>query len=327
MYETATPTAKMLLIPRRAYYWLTVLAALFLLSAVLLVGFLNTAPPSFTASRSLTIAEGMGISSIAELLEREGYIRSSLLFKLFVVLGYRDGSIAAGEYTFSTSYPSQGLVRTLMNNEASITLTPVTFPEGWSVHDIQRYTNDVFPLQDTAVYNVYEGTLFPETYFVAPHETLDELIGRMRDEYEKRISPYRERIIASGLTEQEVVIFASILEREANDVESMRRVAGVLHNRLREGLPLQVDATFEYLFGKTSAELTVHDLAIDSPMNTYTNSGLPPEPIANPGIVAIEAVLDPIPSTDFFYLTGDNGKFYYAATFEGHKTNKEQYLR
>jgi UPF0755 protein len=107
----------------------------------------------------------------------------------------------------------------------------------------------------------------------------------------------------------------------------MRLVSGILQNRLTENLPLQVDATFEYILGKTSAELTLDDLKMESPYNTYTNLGLPPTPIANPGLVAINAVLNPTPSDYFYYLTGSDGNFYYAKDFETHKKNKARYLR
>ncbi len=149
----------------------------------------------------------------------------------------------------------------------------------------------------------------------------------MRREYEEKIAPYRVKIRASAYTEKEIITLASILEREANDEASMGLVAGILLDRLEEKHPLQVDATFEYILGKTSAELTAEDLKLDSPYNTYTNLGLPPTPISNPGLMAIEAVLDPVDSPYFYYLTGDDGTFHYARTFEEHKQNKERYLR
>jgi UPF0755 protein len=149
----------------------------------------------------------------------------------------------------------------------------------------------------------------------------------MEEHYEASIAPLRGTMESRGYTEDEVIILASILEREANDETSMRMVAGILENRLRDDMPLQVDAVFQYYTGKGSSDLTLEDLTTDTPYNTYTNIGLPPQPIGNPGLMAIEAVLNPTPSDYYYYLTGDDGEFYYAKTFEEHKRNKARYLR
>ncbi len=104
-------------------------------------------------------------------------------------------------------------------------------------------------------------------------------------------------------------------------------VAGILQNRLTLGMPLQADASVEYILEKPLSELTPEDLKINSPYNTYLNDGLPPTPIGNPGINAILAVLSPTESDYLFYITGDDGKFYYAKTFDEHRVNIAKYLR
>jgi UPF0755 protein len=192
---------------------------------------------------------------------------------------------------------------------------------------MHEYMKNKFTEADLEPFSKYEGYLFPDTYFVAPNDTAAEIVERMRNEYEEKIEPYRTLIEASPYTEKEVIVLASILEREANDRESMGLVSGILQHRLKIGHPLQVDATFEYILGKTSSELTAEDLEIDSLYNTYNNLGLPPAPIANPGLMAIEAVLEPTESPYFYYLTDDKGIFHYARTFEEHKQNKELFLR
>jgi UPF0755 protein len=267
------------------------------------------------------------VGEIAELLEDHGYIRSALLFKLLVRVQYEQPLIQAGSHTFNEPIPAHRLIEVLTAGVAQDPLHIITFPEGFSVHDIHTFTKDTFPNIDGATLQSSEGYLFPETYFVSSYETIEDLTGRMHDEYEKNIAPLREKITEHGFTEAEVITLASILEREANDETSMRLVSGILQNRLTENLPLQVDATFEYILGKTSAELTLDDLKMESPYNTYTNLGLPPTPIANPGLVAINAVLNPTPSDYFYYLTGSDGNFYYAKDFETHKKNKARYLR
>ena len=170
-----------------------------------------------------------------------------------------------------------------------------------------------------------EGYLFPNTYEFIGTESEDELIKVAREEFNLQVKE-----IFSKLTEQEkknVVILASILEKEANNELDMRIVSGILYKRLKIGMALQVDATLFYERGKTSAQLAVHDLRKDSLYNTYTNRGLPPTAIANPGIIAIQAALNPESSPYLFYLTGNDGKMYYARTHDEHVRNKELYLR
>ena len=125
----------------------------------------------------------------------------------------------------------------------------------------------------------------------------------------------------------DIVIVASILEKEVKTSESRAIVSGILWKRLALGMPLQVDATLGYITGKTSAELTIDNLNADSPYNTYRNKGLPPTPISNPGLLALDAALHPKSSPYLYYLSDNNGVIHYAVTFEEHKANKARYLR
>ena len=289
--------------------------------------YLNTTPASFKAGETFSIPEGSGVGTIGEMLENSGYIRSALLFKIIIKAQYGNPLILAGDYEFKEPLKLHALMEALITGESRRKARAVTFPEGFSIYDVREYTGDMFTEIDLKEASTYEGYLFPETYFIDAHETFKDLETRMRDEYEKNIVPLRDKIAQSRFTEAEVIILASILEREANDETSMRTVSGILQNRLKDDIPLQVDAVFEYILGKTSEELTLDDLALESPYNTYLYTGLPPTPIANPGLMAINAVLDPLPSDYYYYLTGNDGVFRYAKDFEGHKQNIAWYLR
>jgi UPF0755 protein len=289
--------------------------------------FQNTATANFPFGDEVVVSEGESIDAISKKLEDASYIRSPLLFKALARHLDADTMIKAGSYTFNEPYTTYELIERLREGSDSDHGVRMTFPEGYSVHDFDRFTLNRFEQSDTHALLPLEGTLFPDTYFVAPDESLESLVARMQRHYEETIDPLRQRMSERGYSEEEVIIFASILEREANDEASMRMVAGILENRLKADMPLQVDAVFEYYTGKGSADLTLEDLQNDTPYNTYTNLGLPPEPIGNPGLMAIEAVLNPTPSSYYYYLTGNDGNFYYAETFEGHKVNKERYLR
>jgi UPF0755 protein len=131
----------------------------------------------------------------------------------------------------------------------------------------------------------------------------------------------------SPLSRDEVIVLASILEREANNERSMKMVSGILQNRIAADMPLQADASIEYVLSKPLKELTPNDLKIDSPYNTYLNKGLPPTPIGNPGLQAIEAVLSPQESQYFFYISDNDGNFHYARTYAEHLKNIDTYLR
>ncbi len=172
-----------------------------------------------------------------------------------------------------------------------------------------------------------EGMLFPDTYFFSPNTSTDEAITRLKKNYEAKLAPLREKIQKGSYSEREVVILASILEKEARGDTDRSMIAGVLMKRLSIGMPLQVDASFLFLLGKESQNVTKQDLEIDSPYNTYKYRGLPPGPINNPGLATIQAVLNPTETTYLYYLHDANGGVHFATTFAEHKKNKALYLK
>jgi UPF0755 protein len=131
----------------------------------------------------------------------------------------------------------------------------------------------------------------------------------------------------AGDVEPEIIVMASILEKEALTPEDKKIVSGILWKRLETGMLLQVDAVFMYIMGKKSSDLTLGDLKIDSPYNTYLYKGLPPSPICNPGIESIEASLNPTASSYWYYLSDKNLNIHFAKNFDEHKLNKAEYLR
>ena len=149
----------------------------------------------------------------------------------------------------------------------------------------------------------------------------------LSNKYNEEIKLLETKISAQSLSLDEIIVLASIIEREANTPESKHLVSGILQNRLAEGMYLQVDASLEYVLDKPLSELTPEDLKIDSPYNTYLYKGLPPTPIGNPGLESIMAVLEPAQSDYFFYITDTDGEFYYAKNFEEHRKNVAKYLR
>ena len=136
----------------------------------------------------------------------------------------------------------------------------------------------------------------------------------------------QEALKKSGKTLREVVIMASLLEKEAAKTEDRRMVAGILWKRISIGMPLQVDAVFPYIIGKNTFDLTRADLKVDSPYNTYKYKGLPVGPIANPGLDSMVAAMTPVKSNYIFYLTDMQSKFHFSVTYAQHLANQKKYL-
>jgi UPF0755 protein len=289
--------------------------------------FFDTPSPLFPIGEDVTIQEGLTVSDIADTLWSQHVIRSSLYLYMVILYEHKGSYVQAGTYSFDTPLSTRDVADAITTGKYRSPLVSITLPEGFRARNITEYLKGDFTDFDPSAFIPYEGYLFPDTYFISTRTTEDELLLLLTSTYKAKLLPYSEAISTSGFTQEEVIILASIIEREAKDTESKRMVSGILQNRLSDEMPLQVDAVFNYILGKTSSELTMNDLTTDSPYNTYTHTGLPPTPIANPGIESIEAVLFPEKSDYLYYLTAPDGTFHYAKTFEEHKLNKAKYLR
>lgn len=207
----------------------------------------------------------------------------------------------------------------------------VTIPEGFNADQIGEALEKagLFSKDDFAAgAKKHEGYLFPDTYRFYKTSKPEQVISRMRENFNEKMTP---EILAemkkAGRALEEIIIVASMLEEEVRGTADRRLVAGILWKRLRLGMGLNVDATLTYVLGKPSRELTEEDLKYDSPYNTYRYRGLPPGPISNPGMDAILAALLPTASEYLYYLTDKNGVARYARTLEEHRLNKFKYLR
>ena len=189
--------------------------------------------------------------------------------------------------------------------------------------DFEKAAKDFAPyeyisLDSQAQYRV-EGFLFPDTYQFSRKQSSKEILGIMTKEFNDKLTEeMRERANQMGLSIRELVILASLVEKEAQVDEDRPIIAQVFMNRLKEHMPLQSCATIQYILGFPKPELSLQDTKIESPYNTYQNMGLPPGPIANPGVESIKAVLYSTP-TDYLYFVADkNGKHHFSKTYEEH---------
>lgn len=305
-----------------------VLFLLVLVVALLL--YTNTPRGSFPQGEEIVIPEGATLTYIAAILDEKKVVRSALLFRTIVSFLDGESSIHAGTHLFPEPLSTLAVAKALLAQETSVPPVRITIPEGSTLEEFDTLITMALPhITKGTITDLVgqEGILYPETYFFGEKATAAEVIATLRVEGEEELIKLKKEIDAHVLSEDEIIVLASILEREANDETSMRLVAGILLDRLEIGMALQVDATLYYLLGKESSELTQEDLEIDSPFNTYLYPGLPPSPIGSPGLMAIRAVLTPTLSPYLYYLTDSEGNFYYAETFDEHKLNKERHLR
>ncbi len=171
-----------------------------------------------------------------------------------------------------------------------------------------------------------EGYLFPDTYFFAPNVTPSNVIATMKANFDQKIESIYPLIAKSGRSPRNIVIMASILEKEALTDNDRRIIAGILWKRIDAGQPLEIDSPFAYALGKTSSKLTLNDLQYNTPYNTYRNKGLPPTPINNPGLEALTAAATASTTPYWYYLNDSQGVIHYATTYQQHLNNRALYL-
>lgn len=305
-------------------------AALFLLGALL---YYLLAPPSVRADAETTVQVQSGdtVSEVADALAEAKIIRHPRVLYFFIRFFGGERGIRAGTYRFNEPQNLYTVANRLMSGETGIAHLRITFPEGESTREMAMRAEDIFGLtfsadEYLAVAKPHEGYLFPDTYLFPPDATPPSIVNHMRENFDTRTALITPDILRSGHTLSDIVIMASLIEKEARTTENRRLISGVLWNRLALGMPLQVDAVFGYIKGKPTYSPSLEDLQIDSPYNTYRNQGLPPGPINNPGLNALTAALYPTKTDYLYYLTDKEGVMHYAKTFAEHKLNRLKYL-
>lgn len=306
---------------------LTIISILF----ISFFSYLLIPPQKFPSNETITIEKGSPLGSVALSFKEKDVIRSSFMFKVCMTALGGDKQIMAGDYVFKKPVGACSIAMRVVRGVSGIPMVRATIPEGASNQNIANTLSPLLPRFDARFFadraRAQEGFLFPDTYFFNASANTDEVIRVMSTEFKKKIEPWTPFIETSGHTEREIIIMASIIEKEAKTEEDQALVSGVLWKRIEKGIPLQVDAPFYYLLGKTSSELTQTDLAMKSAYNTYKNKGLPAGPIGNPGISTIRAAIKPKESPYLYYLSDEKGILHYARTFEEHKANKTKYIK
>ena len=304
-------------------------------------------PSSSSGPQLVTIAPGMGVAEIAKLLAERNLIHSEALFKIYLRLNDLEATLEAGEYEIPPHLNLKETVELLQHGTFDLKLT---FPEGWRREEMAAYAAKVFNSDSKTFEEEFlaasegmEGYLFPETYIVPRKTTAEELVRLMRKMFDSRFTEeLRRGAKRRGLSEEEVVILASIVEREVRFDEDRAKVAGILIKRWRNGWPLEADATVQFAAategrrqpttdnrptGWWPKKLTTADLEIDSPYNTRKYRGLPPAPICSPGLEALEAVVNYQPTPYWYYVSDEEGRIHFSKTLDEHNEKVLKYTR
>ena len=290
----------------------------------------------------VVIPSGATGRDIARLLADRKIVSSAFAFELLARIAGQRSNMKAGEFVFEAHRPMTDVLHEVVTEGRAVAVW-VTIPEGYTAREIASTladaglgSSDEFdatflhaaPTVDGERAVNYEGFLFPETYLVPLAATPEQVATQMFDQFERELPPDAPKLArALGLTVPQVVTVASIVEREAKVDDERALMAGVYYNRLRLGMPLQVDATIEYTFSHHKDAITYADLARDSPYNTYERTGLPPTPISNPGRASLLAAFHPKASNYLYYVAMQNGRSAFSRTLAGHNANVTKYLK
>ncbi len=332
---------------------------LFVVPSLLIIGAvwwffteLRPADPGNKEPVFITIAPKTGFRDIARQLDEAKLVRNRYLFELVVLLAGLGKDLKAGTYELSPSMSSTAIAKAL-SKQASAAEVTLTIPEGWTNTQIGTYltsrgigtaedfmaaanatdSRTILPddrfdfLAEKPSTASLQGFLFPDTYRVFPNATSTDVIRKMLTNFGVKVSAdMRARIHESGRTLYDVLTLASIIEREVRIDSDRRMVADIFWRRIGIGMPLQSDATVNYVTGKSVLRSTISDIETDSRYNTYKYPGLPPGPIGNPGLSSINAAIDPTPNDYLYFLTDASGNAHYGKTYDEHLANIDRYL-
>ena len=290
---------------------------------------------------SVEIAPGMTLNNISNLLKDRDLIGNSLSFQLLAYLQKKQGQIQAGEYELSPSMTPKDILGIVTSGKTI--LHAVTIPEGYRITEIAALleerglvnaeefilqTQDKELIQSAGIPAIsLEGYLFPETYHFSKHTSERKIIQSMLDTYHEKIKTYElsKRTPFMNLSFHEVVTLASLIEKETGVDEERKLISSVFHNRLKKNMRLQTDPTVIYAMINFDGNIRKKDLNIDSPYNTYKYRGLPPGPIASPGLKSIIAALEPSNSDYLYFVSRKDGSHQFSSNLMDHNHAVQKY--
>ncbi len=318
--------------------WLIDIVALLVLTAAISIAFDRYGLPG-TESVSITVEEGETLTSLLGRLRADSVIRYPLFFRQYMIKNGYDVLLKPGTHTMRKVMGYKAAAKELSGLVANSDSLTFTVPEGYEIYRLAEAAEDAFGIQkevfletaDTESFdyaflenvpqrkNRLEGYLFPDTYQFEKTAVSKDIIDKMLNRFNELWTPDLEnRAKELGMSMDDIIILASLIEREAGDETEMGHIASVFYNRLAIGMPLQSCATVQYILEERKPVLSVADTKIDSPYNTYLYTGLPIGPIASPGIAAIRAALWPEDTEDYYFKVTASGKTVFSKTLKEH---------
>jgi UPF0755 protein len=287
------------------------------------------------------VQPGMPLKQIAQQLSRQGLILSPSAFQAIAYIQSKQKQVMVGEYNLSPSMlPSEILSRI---TSGKTVLHPVTIPEGYRITEIAallqseglvdqdsflHHTRDKNMIQSLGISaDNLEGYLFPETYHFSKYSPEIKIVQKMVTTFKEQVLKPQllKRAKESSLSWHEIVTLASLIEKETGLDSERKIISSVFHNRLRKNMRLQTDPTVIYAIEKFDGNIRKRDLKIDSPYNTYRYKGLPPGPIANPGLKSIVAAISPIESDRLYFVSRQDGSHHFSSTLIEHNQAVQKY--
>lgn len=259
-------------------------------------------------TRTFVVEKGDGVKEVSVRLKEANLIHSRIAFFLLERF-FAKNSLQAGSFKLSPAMTAEEISNKLTVGTEDVW---ITIPEGWRNEEIADYLFGLGFVGDSVV-----GRLFPDTYLVPKEATVEGIVALMAKNFNTKVT--------FPVTNDQLIV-ASMVEREARVDADRPLVASVIYNRLEAGMALDIDATVQYALGYWKKDLTMDDLKINSPYNTYQNAGLPPGPICNPGLASIRAAVTPAKTDYLYYISDKTGKIHFATTLEEHNANVAKYL-
>lgn len=325
---------------RRVSTILAVVFAAALLAAVYVgVLYFGESIPARAPQVEIRVLPGAYLSDVQDKLVEKGVLKHPTLFRWVAVITGKDKKVQAGRYAFLQGMSISRMLHKLAHAEFEV--TRLTIPEGFMLRQIAGTVWREVEIDSAQFYQLahdaafirqvgisapsLEGYLFPDTYLlswpISSRDLAKMMIERFREVYDKEVARYATYV---GLSTNEIVTLASIVQAEAQDESEMSRIAAVYHNRMRKGLRLEADPTVAYAIGGVRRMLHYSDLKIDSPYNTYRNKGLPPGPICSPGRASLIAAVRPLEGCeDLYFVAAGNGSHFFTKTHEEHMKAKK----
>jgi UPF0755 protein len=287
-------------------------------------------PDNFPLETLVTIDDGQSVHDVAASLEKLGVVRSGNALRILTVLLGHERGVRAGDYLFQEPKDLFSVARAISIGAYGLEPIRIRIPEGATTKEMARIFEGKLLRFKSETFlpeaQPQEGYLFPDTYYFLPNVTENVVIRTMRQNFDTRTAEIADQIQTFGKPLEDIVIMASLLEREARTMQDRRMIAGVLWSRLNKGMLLQVDAAFLYTLGKGTYQLTIADLKSDSPYNTYKYHGLPRGPIGSPSLDSITSAVTPIQHDYLYYLADRSGITHYSKTYAEHLRKKNLYI-